>query len=80
LNTFGMCPKCGQTDGLINIRRERWYVCHQDETKWLVGTNLYSSLEELKQLHEATSPEDVVLLEGYAEVEPARPELRLVKE
>jgi hypothetical protein len=71
-------PKCGQTDGLVNIGAERWLKRHRDSTKWLIGTNIDSTPEELNALRQATSPEDEVLLEGYAEVEPVTPELWLV--
>jgi hypothetical protein len=67
---LGVCPECKQTDGLINLGEERWFVCHQDGTKWLVGTNLYDSWDELRKLNEATSPEDEALLETYVEVKP----------
>ncbi len=39
---FGGCPKCGKTSGFINDGREHWFTCDTHQTKWHVGSNLFS--------------------------------------
>ncbi len=43
---FGGCPYCGQNDGYLNDGRDHWFFCNQHKTKWLVGSNLFSSWRE----------------------------------
>jgi len=43
---FGDCPKCGTNDGVLNVGREHWFVCHKHKTKRHVGSNLFSFWRE----------------------------------
>ncbi len=38
---FGVCPKCHQNDGFLNIWEDHWSVCHFHRVKWRVGSNLF---------------------------------------
>jgi hypothetical protein len=40
---FGGCPKCGGSDGLYNVGRANWFVCHTHKVRWTVGSNILSS-------------------------------------
>jgi hypothetical protein len=40
---FGPCPHCHKTDGFINVGSDHWFFCKEHRTKWLVGSNLFSS-------------------------------------
>jgi hypothetical protein len=42
-NYFGGCPNCGGSDGYANIRRGHWFYCRDHQTRWCIGTNLFSS-------------------------------------
>jgi hypothetical protein len=42
-DTFGLCPRCHKTNGFINIGRSHWMHCRKHRTKWLIGSNLFSS-------------------------------------
>jgi hypothetical protein len=42
-NYFGGCPRCGRTDGYINVGRSHWFVCDEHRTKWCAGYNIFSS-------------------------------------
>jgi hypothetical protein len=39
---FGNCPECGRTDGCLSIGPDHWYYCRVHQTKWWVGSNLFS--------------------------------------
>ncbi len=45
-NHFGGCPHCGRNDGYLNDGRDHWFFCDSHKTKWLVGSNLFSSWRE----------------------------------
>lgn len=45
-NYFGDCPKCGRTDGYLNIGCDHWFVCDRHKTKWYIGSNLFSCWKE----------------------------------
>jgi hypothetical protein len=68
--SFGACPRCGKTDGFINVGPNYWNVCDRHKTKWYVGNNPFYKLveesEEVRLKNEAR-------LEGYREVEPVYP-------
>lgn len=64
---FGGCPKCGKTDGYVNVGRSHWGVCDEHKTKWPIGANLFSSWKEET---EKQWKRNANLLEGYTEVEP----------
>jgi len=40
---FGGCPRCGRSDGLYNIYKQHWFVCHTHKVRWTVGSNILSS-------------------------------------
>lgn len=40
---FGTCPECGSHDGYYNVGKAHWFVCHEHEVRWCVGSNLFSS-------------------------------------
>jgi hypothetical protein len=42
-NYFGGCPKCGRSDGLYNVYKEHWFVCHTHKVRWTIGSNILSS-------------------------------------
>ncbi len=42
-NHFGGCPHCDRHDGYLNDGRDHWFFCNRHKTKWLVGSNLFSS-------------------------------------
>jgi hypothetical protein len=46
---FGLCPYCGKTDGCHSVGRDHWYVCHEHKTKWLIGSNLFSTWRDLTE-------------------------------
>jgi len=45
-NYFGVCLKCGKTDGYINIGAGHWFYCKQHKMCWWVGSNLFSDWRE----------------------------------
>ena len=64
-NYFGGCPRCGQTDGYINVVRSHWFVCNEHRTKWNAGANLFSSWREEDEQTWAANAEK---LNGYTMV------------
>jgi hypothetical protein len=40
---FGGCPKCGRQDGLYNVSKQHWFVCHTHKVRWTVGSNILSN-------------------------------------
>lgn len=40
---FGGCPECGGDDGYLNVGRDHWMFCETHRTRWLFGSNLFSS-------------------------------------
>lgn len=71
---FGGCPKCGKTDGYVNVGRDHWGVCDEHKTKWPIGANLFSSWKEET---EAQWRRNANLLESYTEVEPLKADPKL---
>lgn len=39
---FGGCPKCGKTDGYMNVGPNHWSICDEHKTSWCIGSNLFS--------------------------------------
>ncbi len=39
----GLCPRCHRNDGILNVRKTHWTVCHTHKACWSIGTNLFSS-------------------------------------
>lgn len=49
---LGGCPKCGLTDGYMNIGGNHWFVCEPHNAAWSAGFNLFSgSRDEPRELH-----------------------------
>ena len=67
---FGGCPTCGKSDGYLNIGRDHWMVCHKHKTRWLVGSNLFSSWRDES---EEDWDKNTQLMAGYAKVDPIDP-------
>ena len=43
LHWGGWCPECGRRDDCLNVKSTHWYCCHTHQTRWCVGSNLFSS-------------------------------------
>ena len=43
---FGVCPVCGETDGLLNVGKDHYFVCHDHRLFWAVGSNLFSAWQQ----------------------------------
>ena len=69
---FGACPTCHRHDGMLNIGREHWFVCHEHRARWSPGSNLFSGWRDED---EADWLVNRAKLAGYAEVEPYMHEL-----
>ena len=64
---YGNCPVCGKTDGYVNISCNHWFVCHEHKTKWFVGSGLFPSWENEREIDWLGN---AVLLGRYEDVEP----------
>ena len=64
---FGGCPRCGQSDGCMNIGQDHWFVCDAHKRKWCVGSNLFSYWREES---DAIWKENADKLAGYVDVRP----------
>ena len=68
-NYFGSCPECGNTDGYINVGHDHWFICKTHQTKWYVGTKLFSScLYETPE--EQRREQEALGFDSFCEVEP----------
>ncbi len=68
---FGGCPKCGKTDGCINIGASHWFVCVHHNTAWWAGSNLFSGWrDEPPELHQRNEQK----LRSMQIVEPVYPD------
>jgi hypothetical protein len=45
------CPKCGSTDGFMNVGRDHWFTCEAHGAKWYIGSNLFSCWKEEDEEH-----------------------------
>ena len=68
---FGLCPRCGDNDGYLNIERCHWFYCGRHKMTWMAGENLFSSWHDET---EADWGRNAQKLEGYREVESINPE------
>lgn len=71
---FGVCPKCLETDGCLNIERDHVFVCHRHKSYWLIGFNIFSSW---RREDESVWEKNSKLLESYEIIEPYNPGDRL---
>ena len=39
----GVCPRCGKSDGYLNVHKSHWGICRSCGTKWPIGSDLFSS-------------------------------------
>jgi hypothetical protein len=69
---FGACPYCGKNDGYVNIGRSHWFKCDEHQTRWLVGSNLFSSWQYETEA-EQRAWYDAHNFGAWEEVEPAFP-------
>ncbi|MDE5452711.1 hypothetical protein GWE18_07460 [Bradyrhizobium sp. CSA112] len=68
---FGGCPICGKSSGFLNTGRSHWFFCHDHQTKWVIGSNLFSCW------HEETEDDwnrNSKRLANYDEVKPILPD------
>ena len=64
---FAGCPKCGGSDGYLNVCRQHWAICHEHRTKWDIGLNLFPlGQDENSEVWEQNADE----LSYYRLVEP----------
>lgn len=68
---YGCCPVCGGSGEMIAEGRKHWMVCHDDKTKWRVGTGFFSIFQRDKP-KQWDRPRE--LLAQYQQVQPLRPE------
>ena len=67
---FGDCPECGCGESevlMLNVGRDHWQYCPRHKTRWLIGSNLFSSW---RHETEADWQRNREVLEGCREVEP----------
>ncbi len=41
-DTFGLCPVCHRTDGVLNVGRIHWFFCDAHRSRWCYGENIFS--------------------------------------
>jgi hypothetical protein len=64
---FGFCPYCGHNDGFLNFGPNHWFICHQHQSRWFVGSNLFDCWkEESEEDWQRTKAK----IESYREVAP----------
>ena len=63
---FGLCPKCGSYDAILNVEADHWAVCDGCRTTWHIGTNMLSSWREEDG---AVWSENAAKINDYEEVE-----------
>ncbi len=68
---YGRCPVCGKDGEMIAQGRRHWMVCHNDQTKWRIGTGFFSIFQRDRPAQWDRPKE---LLAAYREVEPLREE------
>ncbi len=66
---FGGCPHCGRSDVYLNDGRDHWFYCDRHKTKWLAGSNLFSSWHDED---EDTWRQNRFKLAEYMTVKPIR--------
>lgn len=61
------CPRCYWADGMLNVGRQLFGVCHVDRTYWFIGDNILSGWR-----YDSKSAWDrhQRILERYEEVDP----------
>ncbi len=64
---FGGCPRCGKSDGYLNVGRVHVFVCDEHRTAWSGGVDMFSDWHLETQ---ADWDANARKLEDYKEVEP----------
>jgi hypothetical protein len=64
---YGRCPVCGGSGEMIAEGRKHWMVCHEDQTKWRIGTGFFSMFQRDRP-KQWDRPRE--LLAAYREVQP----------
>ena len=63
----GVCPRCGKSDGYLNVHKSHWGICRSCGTKWWIGSGVFSSW---KHETKADWGRNAELLSDLTEVEP----------
>jgi hypothetical protein len=75
---FGGCPRCGGSDGYVNIGKGHWFFCATHKTKWCVGWNLFSSwTDETEEEQRRKYYENG--LDTYEDINPLRMEMETLE-
>lgn len=70
---FGFCPDCHREPaGYVNIGRGHWFYCPDCRTRWLVGSNLFSTWRD-ETVDEQRRKAAFFYEKGYREVESYTP-------
>jgi hypothetical protein len=69
---FGLCPKCRNTDGYLNIGRTHHFFCDVHKTRWCGGQNLFSSWQYETEDEQRKTYEEKNF-GAYEKVEPIYP-------
>ena len=64
---FGVCPKCGKSDGVVNLGKEHWFFCRVHKTKWFSGVNQFKGCEN-QTVAQAGGIE--IMMNSYQDVVP----------
>jgi hypothetical protein len=67
---FAGCPFCEFNDGYINDGPDHWFICKTHQTKWRVGSNMFSGWREETDEERLRSRYRLL---NYRSVEPRRP-------
>jgi hypothetical protein len=63
---FGLCPKCGGSDGYLNVGPYHFFVCDVHKTRWQTKSHCLDwETETLEQWEQ-----NIDKLAAYTEVEP----------
>lgn len=67
IDIHGVCPRCRKNDGVLNVGRVHFFICHQHKVWWPRGANLFDSW---RHEDEETWRENEKLLLTYEGIEP----------
>lgn len=45
-DSYGVCPICAKNDGYLNVEQAHWFVCHQHQTRWCTGNDLFPTWKD----------------------------------
>ena len=65
---YGVCPKCGNASGILNIGKSHWVYCRAHRLKWFVGCSLLGKGREGPREWLENSRQ----LKDYREVKPTK--------